>query len=672
MIVAVSALLLSAAAAEPSAPPADSGLTERVEVTATRLPEAPASLDDVPAHVTVIEREAIARSGARTLQDLLAQEAGVVLFDQVGNDVQKTFDLRGFTDGSGVKVYLDGVPLNDPRNNALALEQIPLDGLERIEITRGSAASLAGGGSEAGVIQLHTRRAEKLEGGVSLAAASYGGARYAGHVGTRVGAFDVRLAGAKEDIGEFRENSGGAERRLSGLVGGDLGGGRRIELSLLDSRVDLGNPGALTLDEFAGDPSAAPFNQADFTDERLRQAALNFRTAADRAVAVAVNAFYRDRGAEVLSTGRSAALFGGFFLDSDEASRGGTVELTHRRSWARAENRLTVGGEWADGEVDARGFFTPPSDPATVDPAGLAADNRAERRALSLFVQDVWRPHPGWSFTAGARRDRDRVGYEERFPDPANDAAKRFSETSLRLGANWAPQERWALYASYGEAFLAPTAEQLFSFPGFGSNPELRPQDSRTYELGGRLRWNGARRLDLALFYVDTEDEILFDPASALGLFGANVNAGATRRRGFEASYRGAVVRRVAGFASATLLDAEFRAGDNRGNRIPLVPRVRLAAGVDVELPARIGLRVQALHVGEQVLDSDDANAQARLDAYDVVDVRVTWRRGRTALFAEAHNVLDESYATRGIFAGNTFVTPAPGRRYVAGVDWDF
>ncbi|HZN54981.1 MAG TPA: hypothetical protein VFB67_06625, partial [Candidatus Polarisedimenticolaceae bacterium] len=70
---------------------------------------------------------------------------------------------------------------------------------------------------------------------------------------------------------------------------------------------------------------------------------------------------------------------------------------------------------------------------------------------------------------------------------------------------------------------------------------------------------------------------------------------------------------------------------------------------------------------------------RSRLEAYTVANVRATWerpapgsgaRRGTPGVFIEARNVLDEGYATRGIYAGADFVTPAPGRRYLAGVSW--
>ena len=186
----------------------------------------------------------------------------------------------------------------------------------------------------------------------------------------------------------------------------------------------------------------------------------------------------------------------------------------------------------------------------------------------------------------------------------------------------------------------------------------------------------------MALFLTDTVDEIIFDPDAPPGLFGTNVNAGETRRRGVEVSLRGQMTKRLGYFANATLLDAEFRAQPLLGNEVPLVPGERYAAGLDLRLPAGIGLQVEMLHVGRQLLDSDDLNERQPLAAYSVVDVRATWDlpgRASTVLFVDISNLFDRLYATRGIFAydfansrNDDFFTPAPGRRMRAGVRWRF
>jgi outer membrane cobalamin receptor len=221
-------------------------LTEQVTVTASRLSDEPDDADRVPANVTVISREEIERLGAVDLADLLALEAGAVFYDQTGNGVQTTFDLRGFTNGSGTRVFLDGAPLNDAVNNTSALELVPLEALERVEITRGSAAALAGGGSEAGVINLVTRRGEKLNGNVSLALGTFDSSEYGGHLSHAAGPVDFLISGKRRETDGFRDNADGDLRRLSAGVGFDLGGERRLELTLLDSESDYGNPGALT------------------------------------------------------------------------------------------------------------------------------------------------------------------------------------------------------------------------------------------------------------------------------------------------------------------------------------------------------------------------------------------------------------------------------------------
>jgi iron complex outermembrane receptor protein len=656
-------------------------VSETLTVTDTRLRDRPGEERSVPANVTVLGRSQIERGDAQTLQDLLSSQAGVVLFDQVGDDVSKTLDLRGFG-GTGTRVFLNGAPLNEPRNNSLSLELVPLEMLERIEITRGSTAALAGGGSEAGVINLWTRRGESFGGSLSLAAGDFGTLDADAALGHRVGRTDFFVSASLYETDGFRDNSDGDLQRLAADVGWSLGENQRLGLSIVDGSADFRNPGALTADELATDPEQAPFNALDFTDENFSQAVLNYGGNLSDSWTLSANVYARDSGAEVLTTGRAAPAFGGFFFDSDSSQIGSAVQLGFGTDGESSSNLLNLGLEWLDGETDAMGFSTPPTDLSQVSPQRLSSNNTAERETLALFAQDRWQFGRGLTLTGGARYDDEEVGYEERFPDAGNDAVREFSELSLRAGLTWSLSERYDVYGSFGEAFLPPTVEELFSFPLFGSNPDLKPQDSRSLELGFRGRWSPGTSLDVALFQIDTEDEIVFDPDSPLGLFGANVNLGEARRQGLEVGARGPLGGSVDGFANLTLMSPEFSNGPNEGKTLPLVPEERLSVGFDARLPRSFGLRASVLYVGEQVLDNDDANAVAPLDSYTVVNARFSWSTGRerrATLFVDARNLFDEEYATRGIFAfdfqtfrNETFLTPAPGRRVVGGVEWRF
>jgi iron complex outermembrane receptor protein len=660
-------------------------LTERVTVTTTRLPDRPEPVEEVPAHVSVIGRDQIERSAVPTLQDILGMVSSAVLYDQVGNDIQKTFDLRGFNSGTGTKVYLDAVPLNDPRNNRVPLYLVPLTAVDRVEVVRGSAAQTTGSGSEAGVINIHTRVGEGFHGALSLAAGTFDASEFAGEISGTSGPFDFAVSGSRGDTDGFRENAGGELRRLGGNLGFDLGSDRRLQVTVMSARSDLGNPGALTLDELADDPAAAPFNQPDFSNEQFDQASVLYRGALTGPFSVSANLYYRNPRAQILTTGRAAPSFGGFVLDIDGSVVGSTIQVGHEHR----TNHLAMGLELLEGSTDSLGTLTPPDDPGNIDALAPSSDNTTDHTDRAIFVQDTWRPLAKWAFTAGARWDRDEVKYDESLPDPANLNSRTFTGLSLRAGATWSTWQHGRLYLSYGEGFLPPTAEQLFAFPLFGSNPTLEPEESRAYEFGYFGHWRESLELDATVFRVNTENEIIFDPDSPLGLFGANVNARETRRDGLEISFRGRVVGNLDLFSNVTLIEAEFLNGPNRGNTVPLVPSERFALGFALKLPAGFELMTDGLYVSQQVLENDEANDQPELPAYSLVNARISWHwsglsrstsEGKgPVLFVEARNLLDETYATRGIYAfdfssfqDEIFVTPAPGRRYLAGAAWKF
>ena len=125
----------------------------------------------------------------------------------------------------------------------------------------------------------------------------------------------------------------------------------------------------MTEQEIEDDPTQAPFNSVDFTDQRLSRAALNFRGGVTRSLALAANFFVRDRDSEILTTGRSAAFIGGFDLDLAESVVGTTMQLTQTHRAGSMLNELTAGLEWSDGTTDAQGISTPAAE-KRVHPGG--------------------------------------------------------------------------------------------------------------------------------------------------------------------------------------------------------------------------------------------------------------------------------------------------------------
>jgi len=139
------------------APAALAQSTDAVIISATRFPEDARRL---PASVTVLDAADIEASAARTLPELLAEQAGLTMKDFYGNNAAATsVDLRGFgvTGTQNTLILVDGRRVTDIDLSGVQWAAIPVSAIERIEILRGTGAVLYGDGATTGVVNIITR-----------------------------------------------------------------------------------------------------------------------------------------------------------------------------------------------------------------------------------------------------------------------------------------------------------------------------------------------------------------------------------------------------------------------------------------------------------------------------------------------------------------------------------
>ena len=118
------------------APPDPAAATlDPVVVTAARGPQ---RLSDMTADVTVIGRDEIARAGAQSLAELLQRQPGIQISMSGGAGSTSAVYLRG-VNGNQTLVLIDGMRVGSATAGATALEAIPLDLIDHIEILRGPA-----------------------------------------------------------------------------------------------------------------------------------------------------------------------------------------------------------------------------------------------------------------------------------------------------------------------------------------------------------------------------------------------------------------------------------------------------------------------------------------------------------------------------------------------------
>ena len=129
-------------------------------------------LKEVPAPTYVIGRDAIERSGATKLSDLLSKVPGIYTRSRAGNTQGEYIEIRGLT--TEMLFLVDGVPYYKGSHAANAaavdLRSLPVDDIERIEIVKGASSSVYGSMAAAGVVNIITRKPEGTGAEISLQA----------------------------------------------------------------------------------------------------------------------------------------------------------------------------------------------------------------------------------------------------------------------------------------------------------------------------------------------------------------------------------------------------------------------------------------------------------------------------------------------------------------------
>ena len=632
---------------------------DEVVVTATRFKE---SYIDKPVNVTVITADDIRQSAAKTVPDLLSEQAGIAIHDFFGNNAATTtVDLRGFgiTGAQNTLILVDGRRVTDIDLSGVQWSAVPLAAIERIEIVRGGGAVLYGDGATAGVINIITKSPATQGNGVTVQgnAGSYATTQTqlsANHFGSRSG-FSVSASNYESD--GYRDNN---RNRQSNVLadfrflteGGDL------TLKLGADRQGIRLPGARTVQPSAG------VNELE-TDRRGAQTPLDYaqrdgnRATFDWRQDTAFGEFnigagYRDKKQV------SYFDFGGFpdyrIADLDVWSF--TPRVKFAQPLFGLANTLVAGFDWYRWDYHLRRSNAAENIGQPVNTVSAAQENAA------FYLHNTTRVNERVTLNAGVRRERFKIDATDLY-DPAApggafgsgapSGSQRETEYAYELGARYQLLPGAALIGKAGRSYRFANVDETYETSSSFTNQFqfLRPQTVRNYEIGVETLMTQGR-LRATLFTMDVRDEIHLDPFST-GT--GNTNLPPSRRRGLELEGRWSAWKSLTLGAAYTYTDARFLQGEFAGGgffladqviagkTVPLVPRHKLNLNASWTINPQTRLNAMVAYVGEQYMDNDEANTLGvKIPAYTVADLKLVHRSGAWTLSAAVNNLLNEKY----------------------------
>lgn len=624
-------------------------------------------LRENPSPVSVLRKEELDRYGNVSLLPALNTTPGVRMEERSpgsyrlsirGSSLRSPFGVRN------VKVYYNNIPITDP-GGFTYFNQLGLGNVSSVQVLKGPSGSLYGQGN--GGVLLIGSMPETFRQGVSISATggSYGLNR--AFVEGRAGDASRQHIVRYEQLGSegYREQTALRKRTLSydGLI--RKGAATTLEMHLLYNKLDYETPGALTQKEYeqaprSARPDAGTLPGAITQDARIMQENLLVGFSAKSKLSQHWEGSATVYG--LYSAMENAAIRN--YSKTTDPHFGGRATVSHSSHWAGHSLDWVLGTEIQQG-IAQTGVYR--NKGGTADT--LQTKDKLRSASALVCTQLSWQ-YKKWTLEGGACAGYYRVSIDRAFPLQLSVQRPGQVQLSPRLAVLYHLDARSALYVNIARGYSSPTVAELAP-SGSRINEALRAEQGMNYETGIRGMLGTKLSYDLSVFYYQLSHAIVLRKDSAGG--DNYVNAGTTRQLGLEArleyqpAFRpGSFFRHLKVWASYTAYDFRYgnfvqETSDFSGKQLPGAAPHTLAAGADLQLPARLYLH--ASYYCSSRIALNDANT-VYAAPYHLLGVKCVYKPRFNKIGAEVFAGVD-NLLNRGYSLGND-INAAGGRYFNA------
>ncbi|MEW5743850.1 MAG: TonB-dependent receptor [Nitrospirota bacterium] len=633
---------------------------EEVVVTATRT-ERPA--DEIPAGVSTVTEEHIGDTRMFGIKEALTGISGVQSESKNGG-----YDARLIIRGAGLKarygvreimILLDGVPITDP-DGMTRLDFVDTQLVERIDVVKGPNSTLYGANAAGGVVNIITRSPHEEIKAVKAGYGSDNTQLYNAVFGTSLGKTSVMVNGSRRSTDSWREWNEFSTNQGSIKIGHSFDDTASIEAAISYTEADLQLPGTLTRAQFDGDLSqltSEPWRHMGRYSEIL-YTSLKGEKEWGRLTLKPLVYFQKWYHYHPVT---------GLINDGGANVYGTDIQADLKHTLAGMEGTLTGGVtaqvDDADGDKYtyrdvATGFMGRILFTRSDEKGVLAEVSRDTVVKWGAFLQESLRPSDRWIVDAGIRYDRVRFDIEAtRFleysfssgryvvpSDPVVGRETTFDQVSPRVGVVYKLGKGLNLYGTIATGFQTPQSSEL------AENPDLDPSETCNYELGMKARFDGGHSVDLALFYITVENDIVQTILSGNDI--SYSNAGESRKRGIELSGKVRVAEGLLLGGAYTYSDFTFvefsevingKSFTRDGNRFPYIPRHQYSLFASYKHPSGFKARIDTYTWGDYYVDNANSETYGGYDF--LTNLLVGYEGEHFDVSFDIYNLFDKRYA---------------------------
>ena len=524
----------------------DSDVDIEVEVTGQRDP-----LSQTSSPEYVIDREEIQKQGANSLAETLRGLPGFAINDAgFGADIHTGTYYRGNSINQSV-FLLNGRPINTNINTyhgATDLNSIPVESIEKVELSSGTSSTLYGSEAFGGVVNIVTRQGSEIPTVNGLAEfGSFDQENYRANFGGTAGNLRYNVGYEKYDAdNNYRVPRGAANRdpATGRLFNGDTSTSNYFgNLSL-----DLNERNSLSLDAYkiSSRRGLLYFGfplQRDRLDHDVFNVGLSWKALlgnSDDSVLRTTVAYNQDY---FNTYGPTQNIF---YRTGTLNSQAVTARVEHDWQLTSSNNLrwgLDVKNNFLNGDVLSNA------------PNRIAFNEREDRDRFetAIFALNTWKITDSFQADLGLRQN-----FNSDFGNYLNPS----------VGLRWAASPKVALRGSWVSVQRNPGIDQLYVYDTVHSwlpNPDLEPETGSSWTAGVDV--NFAENLTGQFTYFGSS---LTDRLGVQS--GRWTNIGLVNTNGLEAALKWQINPQWSTFVNYTYTDARIKTGIEEGLQLGLVP----------------------------------------------------------------------------------------------------
>jgi iron complex outermembrane recepter protein len=558
----------------------------------------------------------------------------------------------------GIKVIIDGIPVNDPTGFAPDLYDIDWAVTDRVEVLRGPSASLYGGSANAGVLNITTAEGgeDKINGMLYSSIGSNGFYKVTAQAGGTVKNLKYRISYSNFGGDGYRHHTAFRGQVFNEKMNWRPSENVSVTQLLIVSGYFNQNAEGLNLSQLddprQANPDAIPCNEYQDTKRVTNGLVTNIKVSDNQQIEL--TGFLKI--SDYKEPGSSAVQYRDFFTP------GLSAKYSIKTETGRISNLFSAGADFQFQTIDE---YKLPNikDPSRTEEIGeismdvqegsiLLANQTVKQSSFGVFLIDKLELGKKLNTMFSLRYDvvsnslTDKMNRDQLLSGRAD-----FLNFTSRIGIAYNLNAAVNIYSNISQGYLPPATEELMNNPESygGFNQVLEPSTSLEEEIGIRGYAMKSVFYDITLFHMDTRNDFYRYRITSRPLETFYGNMGSSNRNGIEISAGWAPVRNLSFKAAYTWSDFKYTSPDSvSGVCLPNSPVHQLYGDISYQFAGHFEVGLSTELQTKWYIYTDKVHSNIFQEGFNLYHVRIMYNfrlerfKGSVSLYGK--NLTDKQY----------------------------